>query len=52
MRQLAIKIMEAVESAENTTYDQIESVEEVLHNWQESQSKQNKYPEVNELILE
>jgi len=47
MRELAEKIMEAIDKADNTMYDELEAVEEVLHNWQESQSKMNKYPELS-----
>jgi hypothetical protein len=30
MRDLAIQILEAIENAENTTYDEIEAIEKVL----------------------
>ena len=43
MRELAEKIIEAIDDTDNTTYDEIEAVEEVLIDWQESQSKMNKY---------
>lgn len=44
MRELAEKIMEAIDKADNTMYDELEAVEEVLQDWQESQSKQHKEP--------
>jgi hypothetical protein len=39
MRQLAEKILQAIELSNNTIYDEIEAVEEVLQNWQELQTK-------------
>ena len=40
MRQLAEKILQAIELSNNTIYDEIEAVEEVLQNWQASQTKE------------
>lgn len=45
MRKLAERIMEAISKADNTYYDEVEAVEEILQDWQNEQTKQHNWPE-------